>query len=110
MSLQNSSSDKIQVIRTQPDQSLGCSIIDKDGREVLVDQSSNGLNPRRLTPRECARIQGFPEWFDLSAASDTQLYKQFGNSVSVPVIRAIAGAMVRYWDVVTQTERDLAIG
>ena len=82
----------------------------KDGREVLVDQSSNGLNPRRLTPRECARIQGFPDWFDLSAASDTQLYKQFGNSVSVPVIRAIAGAMVRYWDVVTQTERDLAIG
>lgn len=82
----------------------------KDGREVLIDQSSNGLNPRRLTPRECARIQGFPEWFDLSAASDTQLYKQFGNSVSVPVIRAIAGAMVGYWNVVTQTERDLAIG
>jgi DNA (cytosine-5)-methyltransferase 1 len=82
----------------------------KDGREVLVDQSSNGLNPRRLTPRECARIQGFPEWFDLSAASDTQLYKQFGNSVSVPVIRAIAGAMVEYWNVVTQAERELAIG
>jgi DNA (cytosine-5)-methyltransferase 1 len=82
----------------------------KDGREVLIDQSSNGLNPRRLTPRECARIQGFPEWFDLSAASDTQLYKQFGNSVSVPVIRAIASAMVGYWNVVTQTERDLAIG
>jgi DNA (cytosine-5)-methyltransferase 1 len=82
----------------------------KDGREVLIDQSSNGLNPRRLTPRECARIQGFPEWFDLSAASDTQLYKQFGNSVSVPVIRAIAGAMVRYWTVTTETEQDLAIG
>lgn len=66
----------------------------KDGREILIDQSGRGMNPRRLTPRECARIQGFPEWFDLSGASDTQLYKQFGNSVSVPVIRSIAGAML----------------
>lgn len=66
----------------------------KDGREILVDQSALGLNPRRLTPRECARIQGFPEWFDLSACSDTQLYRQFGNSVSVPVIRALAEGMV----------------
>lgn len=82
----------------------------KDGREVLIDQSSKGLNPRRLTPRECARIQGFPDWFDLSAASDTQLYKQFGNSVSVPVIRAIAEAMTGYWKIVTQAEQDLAIG
>lgn len=69
----------------------------KDGREILIDQSERGLNPRRLTPRECARIQGFPEWFDLDGASDTQLYKQFGNSVSVPVIRAIANAMVSAW-------------
>lgn len=82
----------------------------KDGREILIDQSLQGLNPRRLTPRECARIQGFPEWFDLSAASDTQLYKQFGNSVSVPVIRAIAEAMVAYWDVVMQAEHANAIG
>lgn len=66
----------------------------KDGREILIDQSDKGLNPRRLTPRECARIQGFPDWFDLSAASDTQLYRQFGNSVSVPVIRSIANAMI----------------
>lgn len=65
----------------------------KDGREILIDQSHMGLNPRRLTPRECARIQGFPDWFDLSACSDTQLYRQFGNSVSVPVIRSIANAM-----------------
>lgn len=82
----------------------------KDGREVLIDQSLKQLNPRRLTPRECARIQGFPEWFDLDAASDTQLYKQFGNSVSVPVIRAIAMAMVEYLAAVTQAERNLAIG
>lgn len=66
----------------------------KDGREILIDQSHLDRNPRRLTPRECARIQGFPEWFDLGACSDTQLYKQFGNSVSVPVIRGIANSMV----------------
>jgi len=66
----------------------------KDGREILIDQSHMGLNPRRLTPRECARIQGFPDWFDLSACSDTQLYRQFGNSVSVPVIRSMANAML----------------
>ncbi|MBD3756198.1 MAG: DNA (cytosine-5-)-methyltransferase, partial [Gammaproteobacteria bacterium] len=68
----------------------------KDGREILIDQSHLGLNPRRLTPRECARIQGFPDWFDLSACSDTQLYRQFGNSVSVPVIRSIARSMLAY--------------
>jgi DNA (cytosine-5)-methyltransferase 1 len=67
----------------------------KDGSEILIDQSHLGLNPRKLTPRECARIQGFPESFNLRAASDPQLYKQFGNSVSVPVIRAIAAEMVR---------------
>ncbi len=65
----------------------------KDGREILIDQSHLGLNPRRLTPRECARIQGFPESFIVSAVSDTQAYRQFGNSVSVPVIAAIADAM-----------------
>jgi DNA (cytosine-5)-methyltransferase 1 len=62
----------------------------KDGREVLIDQSDVGKNPRRLTPQECARLQGFPEWFDISAVSDAQTYRQFGNSVSVPVIRAIS--------------------
>ena len=65
----------------------------KDGSEILVDQSHLNRNPRKLTPRECARIQGFPEDFNLSAVSDPQLYKQFGNSVSVPVIRAIANEM-----------------
>lgn len=62
----------------------------KDGSEILIDQSDIGKNPRKLTPKECLRIQGFPENYDLSAVSDVQLYKQFGNSVSVPVIRAIA--------------------
>ena len=59
----------------------------KDGSEILVAQE--GQNPRRLTPREAARIQGFPDEF-IANPSNTQAYKQFGNSVSVPVIEAIA--------------------
>ncbi len=70
----------------------------KDGSEVLIDQSDVGKNPRKLTPRECARIQGFPENFNLSASSDVQLYKQFGNSVSVPVIRSLATRIVEKLD------------
>lgn len=59
----------------------------KDGSEILIEQK--GKNPRKLTPRECARLQGFPEEF-IIPVSDTQAYRQFGNSVSVPVIREIA--------------------
>ena len=47
---------------------------------------------RKLTERECARLQGFPDWFEIPV-STTQAYKQFGNSVSVPVIREIAKAL-----------------
>ena len=61
----------------------------KDGSEILIDQSDINKNPRKLTPRECARIQGFPDEFNVSAVSDVQIYKQFGNSVSVPVIRSL---------------------
>ncbi|MBU9818786.1 DNA (cytosine-5-)-methyltransferase [Rahnella sp. BCC 1045] len=61
----------------------------KDGSEILIDQSNVGKRPRKLTPRECARLQGFPEEFIVDAVSDGQAYKQFGNSVSVPVIRAV---------------------
>jgi len=68
----------------------------KDGSEILIDQSDINKNPRKLTPRECARIQGFPEDFNISAVSDNQLYRQFGNSVSVPVIHAIAKEMLPY--------------
>ena len=64
----------------------------KDGSEILIDQP--GKNPRRLTPRECARLQGFPESFVIPV-SDTQAYRQFGNSVAVPVVRAIAHELVR---------------
>lgn len=63
----------------------------KDGSEILIEQE-NKL-PRKLTPRECARLQGFPEDF-IIPVSDTRAYKQFGNSVAVPVIRAIAKNMI----------------
>jgi len=63
----------------------------KDGSEILIEQP--GRNPRKLTPRECARLQGFPEKY-IIPVSDMQAYKQFGNSVAVPVIRAIAKQMI----------------
>ena len=66
----------------------------KDGSEILIDQSHLDKNPRKLTPRECARLQGFPENFIVNAVSDAQAYKQFGNSVCVAVIRAIANQMI----------------
>ena len=66
----------------------------KDGSEVLIDQSDIEKNPRKLTPRECARIQGFPDKFLVNAVSDVQIYKQFGNSVSVPVINEIAKRII----------------
>lgn len=59
----------------------------KDGSEILINQQD--ANPRKITPREAARLQGFPDSF-IIPVSDTQAYKQFGNSVSVPVISAIA--------------------
>ncbi len=68
----------------------------KDGSEILIDQSDIGRRPRKLTPRECARLQGFPEDFIVDAVSENQAYRQFGNSVSVPVIRVIASQMLRF--------------
>lgn len=65
----------------------------KDGSEVLIDQSDVNKRPRRLTPRECARLQGFPEEF-IIPVSDMQAYKQFGNSVAVPVVEKIAEQMI----------------
>lgn len=59
----------------------------KDGSEILIEQENK--NPRKLTPREAARLQGFPEGY-IIPVSDAQAYKQFGNSVAVPVIKAIA--------------------
>jgi DNA (cytosine-5)-methyltransferase 1 len=67
----------------------------KDGSEILIKQ--DGKNPRRLTPRECARLMGFDqegkELFKIPV-SDTQAYKQFGNSVVVPVVEAVAQHML----------------
>lgn len=63
----------------------------KDGSEILVSRGEN-RNPRRLTPRECARLMGFDDSFKI-VVSDTQAYRQFGNSVVVPVIKAVAQLM-----------------
>lgn len=63
----------------------------KDGAEILIPQ--NGKNPRRLTPRECARLQGFPDNF-LIPVSDNQAYKQFGNSVVMPLIQSVGKNIV----------------
>ena len=64
----------------------------KDGSEILIAQ--DGKNPRRLTPRECARLQGFPDTFKIPV-SDTQAYMQFGNSVVVPLMTDVAKLVVR---------------
>lgn len=64
----------------------------KDGSEILLAQGK-GERPRRLTPRECARLMGFPDDFVIPV-SDTQAYRQFGNSVVVPVMREVARIMV----------------
>lgn len=64
----------------------------KDGSEILIVQ--RGKNPRRLTPRECARLQGFPETFKIPV-SDTQAYRQFGNSVVVPLVADVAKLIVK---------------
>ena len=76
----------------------------KDGSEILIEQK--GKNPRRLTPRECARLQGFPDTFKIPV-SDTQAYKQFGNSVVVPLMTEIAKLIVIHLeqlDAVQQTK------
>ena len=67
----------------------------KDGSEILIEQPDK--NPRKLTPREAARLQGFPKNF-IIPVSDTQAYKQFGNSVAVPVIHAIAENIITVLD------------
>lgn len=64
----------------------------KDGSEILIPQK--GKNPRRLTPRECARLMGFPDSF-IIPVSDNKAYKQFGNSVIVPLIKAVAEQVIK---------------
>jgi DNA (cytosine-5)-methyltransferase 1 len=74
----------------------------KDGSEVLIDQAKLNKNPRKLTPRECARLQGFPEDFIVDGVSHSQIYKQFGNSVCINVIQAIADKIIRAIDEMTK--------
>lgn len=66
----------------------------KDGSEILISQG-DFKRPRRLTPRECARLMGFPDDFKIPV-SDTQAYRQFGNSVVVPVMHEIAKEMIKH--------------
>lgn len=79
----------------------------KDGSEILIDRG-RGMTPRRLTPRECARLMGFDRQGTRIRipVSDTQAYRQFGNSVVVPVIQAVARAMLPYLRTAVSTDRD----
>jgi len=63
------------------------------GHNVPIIKDKKGI--RKLTPLECARIQGFPENYKLPQIADSALYKQFGNSVSVPVLEAVARQMMK---------------
>jgi DNA (cytosine-5)-methyltransferase 1 len=53
-----------------------------------------GRNPRKLTPKECARLQGFPDKF-IPSNSDNQAYRQFGNSVAIPVVKRVAEEIMK---------------
>ncbi|GLB30055.1 cytosine-specific methyltransferase [Lacrimispora amygdalina] len=78
----------------------------KDGSEVLIPQADK--NPRKLTPRECARLQGFPDTFKI-VVSDTQAYKQFGNSVVVPLMENVAKLIVTEIDKMEQIQKDNSV-
>lgn len=79
----------------------------KDGSEILIDQGPD-RNPRKLTPRECANLQGFPREF-IIPVSDSQAYRQFGNSVAVPVVEEVARNMIYALEQIglIQPEREL---
>lgn len=79
----------------------------KDGAEILINQGA-GKNPRKLTPRECARLQGFPDSFRI-VVSDSKAYKQFGNSVVVPLIAEVANQVVQKLDELEQTTSTIHI-
>lgn len=79
----------------------------KDGSEILISRGEKG-NPRRLTPRECARLMGYDDSYKI-VVSDTQAYKQFGNSVIVPVIKAVAKAMEPFIEDFTKKDNVIKI-
>ena len=66
----------------------------KDGSEILIPQNG-GKNPRRLSPRECARLMGYPDEYRLNQVSDVQAYRQCGNSVVVPLITAVSEQLIK---------------
>lgn len=66
----------------------------KDGSEILIPQK-NGKNPRRLSPRECARLMGYPDAYRIDTVSDVQAYRQCGNSVIVPLITAVSEQIIK---------------
>ena len=66
----------------------------KDGSEILIPQD-NGRNPRRLSPRECARLMGYPDQYRIDRVSDVQAYRQCGNSVIVPLITAVSEQIIK---------------
>lgn len=80
----------------------------KDGSEILVSRGE-GNNPRRLTPRECARLMGYDDSFRIPV-SDTQAYKQFGNSVAVPVFAEVARLMRPHVMALTERSGLLKVG
>lgn len=65
----------------------------KDGSEILIPQEN--MNPRKLTPRECARLMGYPDTYIINKVSDVQAYRQCGNSVVVPLITAVSEQLVK---------------
>lgn len=76
----------------------------KDGSEILIDQTELGRNPRKLLPEEARALQGFPENFIIDRVGASQVYKQFGNSVAVPVVRAIAREMLDELNLCVESE------
>ncbi len=66
----------------------------KDGSEILIPQGK-GKNPRRLSPRECARLMGYPDQYRIDRVSDVQAYRQCGNSVIVPLITAVSEQIIK---------------
>ncbi len=76
----------------------------KDGSEILIEQK--GKNPRKLTPREAARLQGFPDNF-IIPVSNTQAYRQFGNSVPVSVVEQVALQMLKHLEIHTEKQQDI---
>lgn len=69
----------------------------KDGSEILIPQA-DGKNPRRLSPRECARLMGYPDTYRIDQVSDVQAYRQCGNSVIVPLITAVSEQIIKTID------------